>query len=502
MSANANLYAAFEAAWEPGEPCLETREGATLAFGALAGLAARFANALTARGLDPGDRVSVIAEKSPALLALYLGCLRAGFVYHPLNPTYTVAELGFFFDDADSACVVCDPALADKVAAAAPARARLTLDDAGEGTLAEAAGAADAAFATVDSAPGALAALLYSSGTTGRPKGIPLTHGNLAANARALAAAWAFSRDDVLLHALPVYHVHGLFITVGPALLSGTRLLWLPRFDAAGVLEVLPRATVMAGVPTYYTRLLDEPGLTREACAGMRVFISGSAPLRRETFEAFRERTGHAILERYGMTETGINASNPLDGERVPGSVGPALPAVGLRVTGPDDRALPPGEIGDVQVRGDNVFGGYWGAADAGREAFTADGWFRTGDQGSLDERGYLFIVGRSKDMVISGGLNVYPKEVELAVDALPDVEESAVFGVPHADLGEAVVAAVVLRPGARADEAGMRAALRDALAGYKLPKRIVPVDALPRNVMGKVQKNVLREAHAGLFDA
>lgn len=504
MSDNANLFAAFETAWSGADRervCLETTDGATLTFAALSVMAARYANVLVARGLSRGDRVSVIAEKSPALIALYLACLRAGFAYHPLNPTYTPRELAFFFEDADSALIVCDPAFEATVAEAAPRRARLTLDPHGGGSLGDAAAHAAPAFETVVSGPRDLAALLYSSGTTGTPKGIPLTHRNLGANAAALAGAWGFSRSDVLLHALPVYHVHGLFITLGPALLSGTRLLWLARFEAGAVLEALPRATMMAGVPTYYTRLLDEPGLDRERCAGVRVFISGSAPLREETFHAFRERTGHTLLERYGMTETGINASNPLDGERVPGAVGPALPGVGLRIVDDAGAPLPAGEIGNVEVRGENVFEGYWRTAADRGGAFTADGWFRTGDQGRLDERGYLFIAGRSKDMVISGGLNVYPKEVELALDGFEGIAESAVFGVPHRDLGEAVVAAVLMEPGAALDEPALRDSLKGALAGYKVPKRILGVDELPRNVMGKVQKNRLREAYAALFE-
>ena len=499
---NHNLYAHFAAALEASRACIETPGGAALNGADIARASARAANALSARGLRPGERVSVIAEKSLEYLWLYLGCLRGGFVFHPLNPAYTTRELGFFLGDAGTRLLVSDPALAARVDPAAAAcrslTGTLTLGADGSGSFADA--CADAG----DDAPVCprqgedTAALLYSSGTTGTPKGIRITHRNLYSNACALRDAWAFSPHDVLLHALPVFHVHGLFITLGPALLAGTRLRLLTRFDADAVIDALPGATMLAGVPTYYARLLANPRFTREACRSVRVFISGSAPLSEATFHAFEERTGQRILERYGMTETGINTSNPLDGVRKPGGVGPPLPGVELRIVTPDGAPCATGEIGEIEVRGENVFPGYWQLPDATAAAFDAHGWFRTGDQGHLDDDGYLFIVGRSKDLVISGGLNVYPKEVERELETIPGIGEAAVFGVPHADFGEAVVAAIVAD--APLDETAVLGALRERLAAFKVPKRLLIGDELPRNAMGKVQKNVLRERHADLF--
>lgn len=502
MSAAAdNLYARFAAAFPaPEARLLETPDGSGLSYGELARETARLARFLLDLGLAPGDRISVQVEKSVPALVLYLACLRAGLVFHPLNPAYTRAELEFFLADAAPAAAVVDPARVEEFAALLPAGvvARLyTLDAAGCGSLWDAsrASAADSPVAAVDES--SLAALLYSSGTTGKPKGIGLTHHNLAVNSLALTQAWGFTRDDVLLHALPMFHVHGLFIALGCVLLSGSRMLFLPRFDVDAALAALPRATAMMGVPTYYTRLLAHPSFDAALCRGIRVFTCGSAPLLPDTFHAFEERTGQRILERYGMTETSVIASNPLHGERKAGAVGLPLAGTELRIVDDADQALEAGTIGHVQVRGPSVFKGYWQRPDKTREDFTAEGWFRTGDDGFLDADGYLHLVGRGKDLVITGGLNVYPSEVEAVLDALPDVQESAVIGLPHADFGEQVVAVLVLKPGAVLDEPALRAALRTQLASYKQPKRYEVIDALPRNAMGKVQKNLLRDRYA-----
>jgi len=499
---NANLYARLFAAVGGERPCLELEGGRCLDYATLQADAARYAGALQGLGLVPGDVVAVMAEKSAAVVALYLGCLRAGLVYHPLNTGYTARELAFYLGDSGSRLLVHDPALEERAVTAAAACARpprrVTLDAAGGGELATLAEGAVPFDGIHPCAEDTVAALLYSSGTTGTPKGIPLSHGNLAVNAAALREAWEFVATDVLVHALPLYHVHGLFITLGPCLLAGARLRLLPRFEATAVRAALAGATLMAGVPTYYTRLLADPGFGRADCRTVRLFISGSAPLAESTFHAFAERTGHVILERYGMTETGILTSNPLTGERRAGTVGRPLPGVEVRVRDNDGRPCAVGDVGEIEVRGANVFRGYLALPEKTAEAFTADGFFRTGDQGAFDPDGYLTIAGRSKDMVISGGLNVYPKEIETEIERAAGVTEAAVFGVPHADFGEAVVAAVTAA--GALDEEGLRAALRERLAGYKVPKRILQVDELPRNSMGKVQKNVLRERYAGLF--
>jgi len=366
------------------------------------------------------------------------------------------------------------------------------------GTLLAAAEGRESSFDTVERGADDLAAILYTSGTTGRSKGAMLTHRNLASNALTLVEEWGFTRGDVLLHALPIYHVHGLFVAIHCVLLSGSRTLWLPRFDAAEVAALLPHATAMMGVPTFYTRLLTEPSFTRESCRNMRLFVSGSAPLLAETFAEFRERTGHTILERYGMTETGMNTSNPLDGERLAGTVGPPLPGVSIRIVGADGAPCGRGDIGAIEVKGPNVFAGYWRMPEKTREEFTADGYFKTGDVGCWSPEGYVRIVGREKDLIISGGLNVYPKEIEERIDALDGVVESAVVGVPDPDFGEAVVAVVVARPGHALDGPAVIAALKGEIAGFKVPKRVHFVADLPRNAMGKVQKNVLRTQYGG----
>jgi malonyl-CoA/methylmalonyl-CoA synthetase len=450
------------------KPCFLLSGGQAISYGDLEAGAAHVAGRLVAEGVEPGDRVALQAEKSPQAIMVYLGVLKAGAVYLPLNSAYTRAEVDYFLGDAGPKAFITDPPTW-----VAEARAHRPLDKA------VARGADD------------LASLIYTSGTTGRSKGAMLSHGNLAANALALHQAWGFTPDDVLLHALPIFHVHGLFVALHCALLSGCPMVWLPRFADAEVLAGLERATVMMGVPTFYTRLLANPAFTRERAPNVRVFICGSAPLLPSTFAEFEERTGQRILERYGMSEAVIITTNPLDGERLAGSVGYPLPGVELRIGGGE-------ETGVIEIRGPSVFSGYWRMPEKTAQEFTADGFFITGDVGRRDPDGRVWISGRAKDLIISGGYNVYPKEVELVLDELPGVTESAVIGVPHPDFGEGVVA-VVLGQG---EEAAMIAEARRQLAAYKAPKRVVFVDELPRNAMGKVQKNLLRERFADLFEA
>jgi malonyl-CoA/methylmalonyl-CoA synthetase len=497
---NANLYALFESHFprEPAQPCMMVPGGPVIHYDELAAWSARIAHALVGVGCRPGDRVAVQTDKAWQAIALYLGCLRAGLVYLPLNTAYQRGELGFFFDDAKPRVVVCRPEMLGVVATLCGDAHVLTLDPSGGELIDRAADAPDT-FPTVESTPSDLAAILYTSGTTGRSKGAMLTHRNLASNALALVDAWGFTGDDVLLHALPIYHVHGLFVAVHCTLLAGAKMLWLARFDAGEVAELLPMATVMMGVPTFYTRLLGETSFTRERAAPLRLFVSGSAPLLPETFDAFHARTGHTILERYGMTETGMITSNPLDGPRVAGTVGRPLHGIEVRIVA-DGATQGAGVVGGVEVRGPNVFAGYWNLPDKTREDFSADGWFRTGDVGELvadgPAAGYLRLVGRAKDLIITGGLNVYPKEVEERLDRLPGVAESAVIGIPDADFGESVVAVVVPRAAATLSERDIVQALRGEIASFKIPKRVFVVDELPRNAMGKVQKNVLRATY------
>ncbi len=482
---------------------LEAPGGARLTYAALVVETGRMANALVALGVRPGDRVAVQVDKSARNLILYLASLRMGAVYLPLNTAYTLTELDYFIGDAEPALVVCDPASQAGVEAlAAKVGAKTaTLDGAGEGSLAVLADSQPADFQTLDLAGDALAAIVYTSGTTGRSKGAMLSHDNLASNARTLVGAWRFTADDVLIHALPIYHVHGLFVATNVLLMVGGTMLFLPAFDAEAILKLAPRATALMGVPTFYTRLLKQPGLTRQACANMRLFVSGSAPLLAETHREWRERTDHAILERYGMTETGMNVSNPYDGERRAGTVGFPLPGVEIRVVDEQTGApLPAGEIGMIEVRGPNVFSGYWRMPDKTAQEFRPDGFFITGDLGVIDADGYVSIVGRGKDLVITGGLNVYPIEVEALIDALPGVVESAVVGLPHTDFGEAVTAVVATGGKPAPSEAQVLAALQDQLAGFKRPKRVLFVDELPRNTMGKVQKAALRDRFANLY--
>ena len=494
---DANLYTLFdEHVADPAAPCLVVPNGPVVHYGELAALSARIAHALVDAGCRPGDRVAVQTEKHWTVVPLYLAALRAGLVYLPLNTGYQRAELDYFFGDAEPRVVVCGSERLGVVAATARDATVLTLDATGGELLDRAEGKSEL-FDTVARAPDDLAAILYTSGTTGRSKGAMLTHRNLASNALALVEAWGFTRGDVLLHALPVYHVHGLFVAIHCALLSGSRMLWLPKFDVHEVLALLPRATVMMGVPTFYTRLLAEPSFGRAHTEGVRLFVSGSAPLLPETFREFEERTGERILERYGMTETGMNTSNPLDGPRIGGTVGPPLPGVSVRIVGDDGAPCAPGTIGAIQVRGPNVLKGYWKLPEKTREEFTGDGWFRTGDMGEWTPEGYLRIVGRAKDLIITGGLNVYPKEIEERIDAMDGVVESAVIGVPHPDFGEAVTAVVVAKPGHALTESAIVAALKAEIAGFKVPKRVFFAADLPRNSMGKVIKAELRQRFA-----
>jgi len=496
---NRNLYAVLAAGFphDRDDCAIETPDGRCWTWRDLDRATGRLANLLASLRLPAGSRVAAQVDKSVEALCLYLATLRAGHVFLPLNPAYRGAEVEYFVGNAEPAVVVCAPGHLDWVTPIARAhrvRRVWTLGDDRRGTLLEAAAPHRDAFRTVTRGDGDLAAILYTSGTTGRSKGAMLSHGNLASNARVLHRYWRWRCGDVLLHALPIFHVHGLFVAAHGALLSGSRTIWLPRFDAKAVLEALPRATVFMGVPTMYVRLLDEPGFDAQRTRGMRLFVSGSAPLLTETFRQFERRTGHRILERYGMSETVMLTSNPYDGNRVAGTVGLPLPGVDVRIVDDTARVCGTGEIGGIQVRGPNVFSGYWRMPEKTREDFTADGWFRTGDVGRWDANGYLSIAGRSRDLIISGGFNVYPKEVESYLDELPGVAESAVFGVPHRDFGEAVVAAVVPRPGASPHEGELIAALKTRIAGFKVPKRVHLLDELPRNAMGKVQKNLLRE--------
>ena len=462
-------------------------------------LIGRAANALIAAGVRPKDRVAVQISKSPEALAIYAATVSIGAIFLPLNTAYTPAEVGYFLDNATPALFLCDPAKAGALAEVAARTRLMTLDGKGCGSFGAAmAGAADH-FTPVARAEDDLAAILYTSGTTGRSKGAMLTHRNLLSNAEVLTDLWRFTSRDVLLHALPIFHTHGLFVASNIALLTGGAMIFLPGFDLEAVLRLMPQATAMMGVPTFYTRLLDDPRFDRALTTHMRLFVSGSAPLLAETHRAFEARTGHRILERYGMTETNMNTSNPYDGERRAGTVGFPLPGVELRIMA-EGREVPKGEVGVIEVRGPNVFAGYWQMPEKTREELREDGWFITGDLGQIDPDGYVQIVGRAKDLVISGGFNVYPIEVEMVLDEQPGVLESAVVGVPHPDFGEAVFAVLVPQKGVTLDPDDVLAGLKDKLARFKQPKAAVVVAELPRNTMGKVQKAELRKTYAGWF--
>ncbi len=464
---------------------------------------ARQASFLSGLGLVKGDRVAVQVEKSPQALFLYLACLRAGLVYLPMNTAYREEEVDYLLGNAEPTVMVAAPEIGDaarRSAARHGVRHVLTLDSDGNGSLPEGAAGSPTDFDAPTCGGDDLAAILYTSGTTGRPKGAMLSHRNLAANALALCDSWAFSTDDVLLHALPLFHTHGLFVACHTVLLSGARMIWLPAFDRARVIRDLSRATVFMGVPTYYTRLLAGDDFGSGHCRNMRLFVSGSAPLLTETFAGFHHRTGHVILERYGMTETGMNTSNPYRGERRGGTVGFPLPGVSVRIVGEDGAPLPASQVGVLQVKGDNVFRGYWRMPEKTAEDFTADGWFVTGDLGRVDGDGYVHLVGRVKDLIITGGYNVYPKEVETVIDDVAGVVESAVIGIPHPDYGEAVVAVARRAAETAVSAETIIAQARERLANYKVPKHVEFLDELPRNAMGKVQKALLRQNLAHLF--
>jgi malonyl-CoA/methylmalonyl-CoA synthetase len=500
---NANLFSRLFDHADPARLAIETMDGQRISYGDLIARAGQMANVLTARGVKPGDRVAAQTEKSVPGLVLYLAAVRAGAVYLPLNTAYTLNELEYFITDAEPSLVVCDPSKADGIGAiAAKVGAKVeTLGADGKGSLTDAAATAKPEFETVARDDGDLAAILYTSGTTGRSKGAMLTHDNLASNSLTLVGYWGFTDQDVLIHALPIYHTHGLFVASNVVLFARASMIFLPKFDPELIIKLMARATVMMGVPTFYTRLLQSPALTRESTAHMRLFVSGSAPLLADTHREWMARTGHAVLERYGMTETNMNTSNPYDGERVPGAVGHALPGVSVRITDPETgNELARDSIGMIEVKGPNVFKGYWRMPEKTRSEFRDDGFFITGDLGKIDGNGYVHILGRGKDLVISGGFNVYPKEIESEIDAMPGVIEAAVIGVPHADFGEGVTAVVVCDSNAGVNEASVLQALDGRLAKFKMPKRVFIVDELPRNAMGKVQKNILRDTYAGIY--
>lgn len=487
----------------PERTLMETDDGRSICYGDMLARSAQLAQALKHLGVEPGDRVAVQVEKSPDCIFLYLACLRAGAVFLPLNTAYTLTELGYFFGDAEPRLVVCDPARAGDIAplAQASGAATATLGRNGEGSLTDYAAQQPPNFDDVARGPDDLAAILYTSGTTGRSKGAMLSHENLASNARVLVEQWRFTGEDMLIHALPIFHTHGLFVATNVTLMASASMLFEQKFDASRIVSLLPRATVLMGVPTFYTRLLQQEGLDAQAAKNIRLFISGSAPLLAETHKAWRELTGHAILERYGMTETNMNTSNPYEGERRAGTVGFPLPGVLLRIADPDSgAAVARGEVGMIEVKGPNVFSGYWRMPEKTKAEFRDDGFFITGDLGIIDTDGYVHIVGRGKDLIISGGYNIYPKEIESEIDALAGVSESAVIGIAHPDFGEGVTAVVVRAPASQITGAEIVGAIAGRLAKYKHPKQVIFVDELPRNTMGKVQKNLLRDTYKGLY--
>ncbi|WP_315767663.1 MULTISPECIES: malonyl-CoA synthase [unclassified Bradyrhizobium] len=504
QAANANLFSRlFDTLDDPSRLAIETQDGGRITYSDLIARAGQMANVLAARGVKPGDRVAVQVEKSVENLVLYLATVRAGGVYLPLNTAYTLNELDYFISDAEPTVVVCDPSKEEGIAAlAAKVGAKVeTLDASGKGSLTEAADKADSAFATVTRTNDDLAAILYTSGTTGRSKGAMLSHDNLASNSLTLVDYWRFTKDDVLIHALPIYHTHGLFVASNVTLFARASMIFLPKLDPELIIKLMARSTVLMGVPTFYTRLLQNPHLNKETTRHMRLFVSGSAPLLADTHREWFARTGHAVLERYGMTETNMNTSNPYDGERVPGAVGFPLPGVSVRVADPETgKELARDEIGMIEVKGPNVFKGYWRMPEKTKSEFRDDGFFITGDLGKIDPKGYVHIVGRGKDLVISGGFNVYPKEIESEIDAMPGVVESAVIGVPHPDFGEGVTAVVVRHADADVTEASVLKGLDGRLAKFKMPKRVFIVNELPRNTMSKVQKNVLRDQYKDIY--
>jgi malonyl-CoA/methylmalonyl-CoA synthetase len=502
-----NLFSAFTRA-DPAErakPFMERPDGSLITYRDIETDTARIANILSAMGLGPGDRVAVQVDKSAEALLVYLACLRLGAVYIPFNPAYMIAELRYLLADAEPELFICSPGrfaesakLADELGLA---HIR-TLGTSGDGTLLEKLGGAKTSFTDQSRSGDDLAAILYTSGTTGRSKGAMLSHANLASNARTLKDFWRFTSEDRLLHALPIFHTHGLFVATNTIAAAGASMLLLPVFDIREIVRLLPRATVMMGVPTFYTRLLAEVDFTADVAKNIRLFISGSAPLAATTHREFSARTGHAILERYGMTETNMNTSNPYEGERIAGTVGRPLPGIDIRIADPaSGKEVRPGDVGQIEIKGPNVFKGYWRSPQKTAAEFRPDGFFMSGDLAFQDDKGYIHIVGRNKDLIISGGFNVYPAEVEGVIEEIEGVAQCAVIGAPHADFGEAVVAVVVARPGFSLSEERIAQAAAEKLANYKRPKRIVITGELPLNTMGKVQKNILRERHRCTFE-
>jgi malonyl-CoA/methylmalonyl-CoA synthetase len=487
---------------------LETHDGLYYSWRDLECATAKMANLLKSLKLPAGSRIAAQVEKSPEALFLYLATIRAGYVYLPLNTAYQAAEIQYFLENAEPAVVVCSSknfSWVSKVAFKAGTKHVFTLDEDRKGTLLERAGGLSDQFNTVTVKDSDLAAILYTSGTTGRSKGAMLTHRNLASNAQVLQKFWGWKKGDVLLHALPIFHVHGLFVAAHGALINGSKMIWLPRLDVSQLIHHMPQSTVMMGVPTFYVRLLADAGFTKQVARNMRLFVSGSAPLLTETFNTFKELIGQPILERYGMSETVMLTSNPCKGKRIGGSVGLALPGIQVRVVSENNKPCRENEIGAIQVKGPNIFTGYWRMPEKTAEEFTQDGWFKTGDvgrwggaaNGGNAPKDYLCIVGRSKDLIISGGYNVYPKEIESFIDDMDGVEESAVIGIPHPDFGEAVMAVVVPKAGVKLDSQAMIQILKTQIANFKIPKRLEIVTDLPRNAMGKVQKNILRQQYA-----
>lgn len=498
MSTKGNLYTSYREGFKNNLEghFLYDDKGTNITYRELDSETAKLANGLKGLGLSEGDRVTVQVDKCVEMVYLYLACIRSNIIFHPLNPAYKETELSYFLDDAKPRLFISNEETVESVKYLNLEHNidhLFTLNNDGTGDFFTIY-SDESDFLTVDCSEDDIAALLYSSGTTGKPKGIMLSHGNISSNAKSLVKTWDFQESDCLLHALPIYHVHGLFVALGCVLMTGSKLKWLESFDVDAVLKSIPNCTVMMGVPTYYTRLLKSDALDSELTKQMRLFISGSAPLLQETFNEFKQRTKHLILERYGMTETNMNTSNPLKGDRKPGTVGLPLDDVQVVVVDEKNNALPQGEIGNLQVKGPNVFKGYWQMPEKTTEDFTEEGFFNTGDKGLIDEDGYVCIIGRSKDMIISGGLNVHPKEIEVLIDKVEGVLESAVVGLSDADLGERVVAIIVPKEGSEIDAIEVISLIKEKLAGFKVPKEVKFIDQLPRNAMGKVQKNILRE--------
>ncbi|HYB09968.1 MAG TPA: malonyl-CoA synthase [Alphaproteobacteria bacterium] len=500
-----NCYALFRSRFpaDRSDVFIELDDGTGYSFGTIDDISARMARLFEELGILPGDRIAVQVEKSPEAICLYVACLRYGAIFLPMNTAYQKGEIEYILADAEPALVVCRPeseTIIRELAAARKGIHVLTLGHSREGTLLERSKGLEPLRDISSRTKGDVCCILYTSGTTGRPKGAMLTHGNLASNTMALHRTWQFQKGDVLLHALPIFHAHGLFVATNLSLYNPCKMIFLPRFDVDAIVRLLPRASVFMGVPTFYVRLLADERVTRELCGHVRLFVAGSAPLLEETFNAWKTRTGMAIVERYGMTETVMNTSNPI-GAETSGSCGKALPGVEVRVTGENGSVLAPGEVGNIEVRGPNVFKGYWRNPEKTKEDFRADGFFITGDVGKIDAQDYVWIVGRAKDLIISGGYNVYPKEVEIYIDRIEGVDESAVFGVPHPDFGEGVAAAIKRKPGhSNLTADAITAKLKAELAHYKIPKKLYFLDELPRNAMGKVQKKLLREQYKDSF--